>query len=167
MRLFNEKKAQEGGFEIVLVSLMIIAVLIITLVIAQFLDFFSEDRKIIIEKSQSSEDKLLLMNYLRSNVISNKKEIQMFQLLTTENEKEIEIGTKKIFNRYCQKETTAFEKNRCFWDLSITYNNKNKELRYSGGAAVISLNNPINSSIKIKNMNNEDITISLMRYETG
>ena len=108
------KKAQEEGLELILIPIIIL-ILFIFAIIFEVGNFFERDRKIIIDNIKINEDRLFLMNYLRSNVKYKDDYIKMFQLITAKDETEIEKNTKEILDRYCQKTPNAFKDNKCFW----------------------------------------------------
>ncbi len=165
MRRLN-KKAQEEGLELILIP-VIILILFVFVIIFETGGFFEKDRKITVENIKINEDKLFLMNFLRSSVIYKNTDIKMFQLITTRDEAEIEKNAREIMDKYCQKSQNTlkdFKDNKCFWELFIKY--KDKELYYSGGTytGALDISASFSSEIKFNDIDNEDIIIQLRRY---
>ena len=165
MRRLN-KKAQEEGLELILIP-VILLILLIFIIIFETGGFFEKDRKITIENIKISEDRLFLMNFLRSSIIYKETDIKMFQLIAAMDEAEIEKNTKEILDKYCQKPQNAlkdFKDNKCFWEFFIRY--KDKALYYSGGSypGALDISTSFFSKIKFNDMNNEEIIIELRRY---
>ncbi|MAG47124.1 hypothetical protein CL617_00840 [archaeon] len=158
------KKAQEEGITLIFMPIIITTILVVFFLVFTYGDISNDEIEITIKTSETNEDTIILMNYLRSTVDYKNNKIKMFQLLNTKDELPIETNTKEIFNTYCQEDINAPQKNKCFWELFINY--ENKELHFSGGTrrGLLGLEDKQDSSLTFKDENNKEIEIKFRRY---
>lgn len=122
--------------------------------------FFIGNHQEIIETRNVNDPSLLLNNYLRTPVVSEKASTVAELLINDRNNKDLEKITYKIMNSTC---SYISPEEYCFWELSIKYEDKEINFVSDQGSAKDFKSNVIVQSL-LPTIDNKLIVLTLKIY---